>query len=45
MQAPIYVSDKIVLEEAIAEKKPVNDTEMARFKKFLDDLKPSDFNR
>ncbi len=45
MQAPIYVSDKIVLEEATQEKKGVDDTEMARFKKFLDDLKPSDFNR
>ncbi|HEY1867251.1 MAG TPA: bifunctional nuclease family protein [Candidatus Cybelea sp.] len=43
--APIFVSDKIVLEEATAEKKPINDTEMARFKKFLEDLKPSDFNR
>ena len=32
--APIFVSDKIVLEEATAEKKPINDTEMARFKKF-----------
>ncbi len=45
MQAPIYVSDKIVLEEATADKKPIDDTEMSRFKKFLDDLKPSDFNR
>jgi bifunctional DNase/RNase len=45
VQAPIFVTDKIVLEEATAEKKPVNDTEMAKFKKFLDDLKPSDFNR
>ena len=45
MQAPIYVSDKIVLEEATQEKKAVDDTEMQRFKKFLDDLKPSDFNR
>jgi len=43
--APIFVSDKIVLEEATAEKKPINENEMARFKKFLDDLKPSDFNR
>ena len=43
--APIFVSDKIVLEEATAEKRPINDTEMARFKKFLEDLKPSDFNR
>ena len=43
--APIFVSDKIVLEEAATEKRPSNDTEMARFKKFLDELKPSDFNR
>src|SRR5579875_614224 len=43
--APIFVSDKIVLEEATAEKKPVNENEKARFKKFLEDLKPSDFNR
>src|SRR5579864_4204774 len=42
MSAPIFVSDRIVLEEATAEKKPINDTEMARFKKFLEDLKPSD---
>ncbi len=45
MQAPIYVSDKIVLEEATPDKKPVDESEMSRFKKFLDDLKPSDFNR
>lgn len=46
VQAPIYVSDKIVLEESITEKtRPVDDAEMARFKKFLEDLKPSDFNR
>jgi uncharacterized protein len=45
MQAPIYVSDKIVLEESTPEKKAVDDTEVQRFKKFLDDLKPSDFNR
>jgi bifunctional DNase/RNase len=45
MQAPIYVSDKIVLEESTPEKKSVDDTEVQRFKKFLDELKPSDFNR
>ncbi|MDE2483332.1 MAG: bifunctional nuclease family protein [bacterium] len=45
MNAPIYVSDKIVLEEASAEKKAVDETEMAKFKRFLDELKPSDFNR
>ncbi|MDP9024118.1 MAG: bifunctional nuclease family protein [Candidatus Eremiobacteraeota bacterium] len=45
MQTPIYISDKIVLEEATPDKKPVDDSEMNRFKKFLDELKPSDFNR
>lgn len=45
MKAPIYVTDKIVLEESAPDKKPVDDSEMSRFKKFLDDLKPSDFNR
>jgi len=45
MQAPIYVTDKIVLEEATPEKKAVDDSEVQRFKKFLDELKPSDFNR
>ena len=45
MQAPIYVTDKIVLEEATTEKNAVDDSEMAKFKKFLDELKPSDFNR
>ncbi len=45
MQAPIYVSDKIVLEEASPERKSTDETEMHRFKKFLDELKPSDFNR
>lgn len=45
MQAPIYVSDKIVLEESTSEKNAIDESEMAKFKKFLDDLKPSDFNR
>ena len=45
MKAPIYVTDKIVLEEASADKRDVDESEMSRFKKFLDDLKPSDFNR
>ncbi|MEO9169826.1 MAG: bifunctional nuclease family protein [Candidatus Baltobacteraceae bacterium] len=45
MQTPIYISDKIILEEATPDKKPVDDSEMNRFKKFLDELKPSDFNR
>lgn len=45
VKAPIYVTDKIVLEESSSEKKGVDDAEMAKFKKFLDELKPSDFNR
>jgi len=34
-----------VLEEASQEKKTTDETEMVKFKKFLDELKPSDFNR
>lgn len=45
MQSPIYVSDKIVLEEASQEKKTADEGDMHKFKKFLDELKPSDFNR
>jgi bifunctional DNase/RNase len=41
VQAPIYVADKIVLEEASTEKKAPDD--LTKFKKFLDTLKPSDF--
>src|SRR5579884_328013 len=44
MSAPIYVSDKIVLEESVPDKK-TEDAETERFKKFIEDLKPSDFNR
>lgn len=44
MSAPIYVSDKIVLEESVPDKN-TQDAEVERFKKFIDDLKPSDFNR
>jgi hypothetical protein len=45
VQAPIFVTDKIVLEESTGDKKPSSDNDMVRFKKFLDELKPSDFNR
>ncbi len=45
MSAPIYVTDKIVLEEAATENKESEDASVERFKKFLEDLKPSDFNR
>jgi bifunctional DNase/RNase len=44
MSAPIYVSDKIVLEESVPDKKEEG-AEVERFKKFIEDLKPSDFNR
>jgi bifunctional DNase/RNase len=42
MQAPIYVSDKIVLEESAPDKKAEQE-EMDRFKKFIEELKPADF--
>jgi bifunctional DNase/RNase len=48
MHAPIYVTDRIVLEEAAQEEqstRKVDDAEMERFRKFLEDLKPSDFNK
>ena len=44
MSAPIYVSDKIVLEESLPDKR-TEEAETERFKKFIEDLKPSDFNR
>ncbi|MBV9402913.1 MAG: bifunctional nuclease family protein [Candidatus Eremiobacteraeota bacterium] len=44
MQAPIFVSDKIVLEEAVQDK-GTDSADLERFKKFIDELKPSDFNR
>ena len=42
MQAPIFVSDKIVLEETVSDKKSEQE-EMAKFRRFIEDLKPSDF--
>ena len=42
MQAPIYVSDKIVLEETVADKKSEQE-DLAKFRRFIDELKPSDF--
>jgi bifunctional DNase/RNase len=42
MQAPIFVTDKIALEETIPDKKAeVEETQ--KFRKFLEELKPSDF--
>ena len=42
MQAPIYVSDKIVLEETVTDKKAEAE-EVQRFKKFIEEMKPGDF--
>ncbi len=42
MQAPIFVSDKIVLEETVVDKKSEAE-ETERFKQFIEELKPSDF--
>jgi len=42
MQAPIYVSDKIVLEETVSDKKTEVE-DLQRFRKFIEELKPSDF--
>ena len=44
MSAPIYVADKIVLEESISPDK-TGEADIEKFKKFIEDLKPSDFNR
>ena len=42
MRAPIYVSDKIVLEETVADKKAEAE-ESQKFKSFIEGLRPSDF--
>jgi len=42
MQAPIYVSDKIALEETVPDKR-AEEEERDRFRKFIEELKPSDF--
>ncbi len=44
MQAPIFVSDKIVLEESNQERPP-DAQDVQNFRKFIEELKPSDFNR
>lgn len=43
MQAPIYVTDTIVLEESGPEKKD-DEADSQRFKKFIEGLRPADFN-
>jgi uncharacterized protein len=42
MQAPIYVADKIVLEETVTDKKSEQE-EIQKFRQFIEELKPSDF--
>ena len=42
MQAPIFVSDKIPLEEIASDKKAEAE-ESQKFKKFIEELRPSDF--
>jgi bifunctional DNase/RNase len=42
MQAPIFVADAIVLEESVTDKKSEQE-DVARFRRFIEDLKPSDF--
>lgn len=44
MSAPIYVSDKIVLQETAPDEK-TGEPDIERFRKFIEDLKPSDFDR
>ncbi|MGE0489064.1 MAG: bifunctional nuclease family protein [Vulcanimicrobiota bacterium] len=42
--SPIYVSEQIILEETVEDKSRSDDAkEYTEFKKFIDDLKPSDF--
>jgi bifunctional DNase/RNase len=45
MHAPIFVSDKIALEETVPDKTGPSSEEpdTQKFKKFIEDLKPSDF--
>jgi bifunctional DNase/RNase len=42
MQAPIYVADKIILEETVTDKKTEQE-EIQKFRQFIEELKPSDF--
>jgi bifunctional DNase/RNase len=42
MQAPIYVTDKIALEETVQDKK-AEEEEQQRFRRFIEEMKPSDF--
>lgn len=41
--APIFVSERIVLEESVGDKQ-TNEEEEKKFKRFIENLKPSDFS-
>ena len=41
-KAPIFVSERIILEETVIEPK-AEDSDLKKFKKYIDNLKPSDF--
>jgi uncharacterized protein len=40
--SPIFVSERIMLEETVVDKE-AEDTELKKFKRYVDNLKPSDF--
>lgn len=42
--SPIYVSEQIILEETVEDKSQDEHREYSEFKKFIEDLKPSDFS-
>ncbi|MDQ6823035.1 MAG: bifunctional nuclease family protein [Candidatus Eremiobacteraeota bacterium] len=44
MNAPIYVSDNIVLQEGAPDEN-AGEADIERFRKFIEELRPSDFNR
>ncbi|MEQ8224275.1 MAG: bifunctional nuclease domain-containing protein, partial [Candidatus Eremiobacterota bacterium] len=44
VKAPIFVSERIVLEETVVDK-VAEEQERKKFKEFLDNLKPSDFSK
>ncbi|HPZ09878.1 MAG TPA: bifunctional nuclease family protein [Candidatus Eremiobacteraeota bacterium] len=44
VKAPIFVSEKIVLEETVVDK-VAEEQERKKFKEFLENLKPSDFSK
>ena len=43
MQAPIFVSDRIALEETVPDKAQNEPEDQEKFKRFIEELKPSDF--